>query len=74
MPLGGQMQVNHGGGQTAVAQILLDAPDVDTCFEQMGGVAVAKGVDGDTFCDGQRGQCLSQGTPDGIAPHGFFCC
>ena len=49
MALGGQMQVDHGRVQTSMSQVLLDATDVDPGLEQVGGIAVTQGVDGDTF-------------------------
>ena len=30
-------------------QILLDAADIDTCLQEMGGIAVAEGMDGDAL-------------------------
>jgi hypothetical protein len=36
----GQVQVDRGGHQVAVAHVLLDLPQVDARFEQMRGVAV----------------------------------
>lgn len=38
--LGGQVQTDHGRGEAAMAQVLLDATDIDTGFEQMGGIRV----------------------------------
>ena len=49
MALSGEMEVDHGGVQAAVAQILLDAADVDTRFQEMGGIAVSEGMNGDAL-------------------------
>jgi hypothetical protein len=35
MPLGGQVEINHGGVQAAVAQVLLDTAKVDSRFQQV---------------------------------------
>ena len=43
----GQMEVDHRGLQRAVAEVLLDQPQVDAGFEQVGGVAVPQRVDRD---------------------------
>ena len=40
-----QMEVAHGGADMAVAEQALDGVDVDTGFEQMGGKAMAQGMD-----------------------------
>lgn len=39
------MEVAHGGADVAVAEPLLQVVQVDPGFEQVGGVAVAQGVD-----------------------------
>ena len=54
MALCGQMQIDHSGVQTAMAQVLLDTADIDppeADLQQMGGIAVAQGVGGDAFFD-----------------------
>ena len=42
---GGEMEVNHRRLQRAVAQVLLDQPQVDPGLQKMGGVAVPQRVD-----------------------------
>jgi len=51
MALGGEVEVDHGRVQTAVAQILLDATDVDAGFQQMSRIAVPEGMNGDAMFD-----------------------
>ena len=45
------MQVDHGGGQVPVAHEHLDSADIVTGLQQMGGKAVAEGMDAGTFPD-----------------------
>ena len=40
MPLGGQVQIDQGRVQAAMAQVLLDPTDIDSGLQQMRGVAV----------------------------------
>src|SRR5271165_4127947 len=42
---GGEMEVDHRRWQRAVAQVLLDQPQVDASLQKMGGVAVPQRVD-----------------------------
>ena len=41
LPLVGQVQIDHGGLQAGVPQILLNEAQVDPGLEQMGGIGVA---------------------------------
>jgi len=43
------MEVDHDGLDVGVAEILLDDPQVDPGLQEMGGVGVAEGVDGDAL-------------------------
>ncbi len=43
----GDMQIDHGGSEMLVSQILLDQLEVDTGFEQVRCVAVSEGMSGD---------------------------
>ena len=45
----GQMRVDAGGGRRAMAQPLLNQPQVDAGFQQMGGPGVAQRVHGSAF-------------------------
>jgi hypothetical protein len=47
LALRGQMQIQRGGLERLVAEVLLDLAEVDAGLKQVGGVAVAQGVDGD---------------------------
>ena len=49
MPLGGEMEIDHGGVEAIVAEVLLDAADVNAGFQEMSSIAVAQGMDGDAF-------------------------
>lgn len=52
LPLIGQMEVNHGGLQAGMAEELLNAAQVDSGLQEMGGVGVPEGVDANVlFCD-----------------------
>ncbi|MDA3894853.1 MAG: hypothetical protein PF482_01755 [Desulfobacteraceae bacterium] len=35
------MKIDHGGIEAGMIQILLDSSDINTCFQQMGGIGVA---------------------------------
>ena len=56
---GGEVEVDHRGLQRAVAEVLLDQPEVDPGFEQMGRVAMSQRVDRDGLAEasgrGRRG-------------------
>ena len=71
MALGGQVQVDHGGGERAVAEILLDAADIDAGLQQVGGVGVAQGVDGDAFLDLELREHAAQRPLHGGFIHGL---
>lgn len=68
MALGGQVQIDHGGVEAVMPEVLLDAANVDTGFEQMSGITVAKGMDGNPFFKIELCHSPSQGALDG----GFF--
>ena len=49
----GEVEIEHGGFQLGMAHVALDDAQVDTGFEEMGGVGMAKGVYGNSlFTDG----------------------
>ncbi len=48
-----------------MSQILLDTADIDAGLQQMGGIAVAQGVDGDTFFEFKLFQYPTQGALNG---------
>jgi len=41
MSLCSQVEIDQGGVQTAMAQVLLDAADIDSRFQQMCGIGMA---------------------------------
>jgi hypothetical protein len=49
MALSGKVEVDHGGVQTAMAQILLDTSDINTGLQKMSGIAVPEGMNGDAL-------------------------
>jgi hypothetical protein len=51
MALGSDVEVDHGGVQALMTQVLSNATDIDSFFQQVGGIAVAEGVDRDALCD-----------------------
>ena len=40
----GEVEIEHGGFQSGMAHVALDDAQVDTGFEEMGGVGMAQGV------------------------------
>ena len=72
MPLGGEMEIDHGGLQTGMPQILLDAFDIDTGFQQMGGIAVPEGMDGDPLFDIELFDNPAQGSLNRTFDHRLF--
>jgi hypothetical protein len=49
LPLLGKVEIDHGGFELGMAHVSLDDPQVDAGFEEMGGIGVAQGVNGDPF-------------------------
>jgi len=43
----GEVEVEHGGLKAGMTHVLLNDAEVDASFEEMGGIGVAKSVDGD---------------------------
>jgi len=43
------MEIEHSGFELSMTHVALDDPQVDTGFEEMGGIGMAQGVNGDTF-------------------------
>ena len=74
MPLGGQMEIDHGGVQAAVAKVLLNAADIDAGLQQVGSVAVPQGMDGDPFSDIELRKNPTQSTLNGLFVHRGFSC
>jgi len=74
VPLSGQVEIDHRRIKAAMSQILLNTPDIDSCLQQMGGVAVTQGVDGDPFFDFELFEHPAQGTLYRSLSHGFLGC
>ena len=72
MALGGEMEIDHGGVEAAVAEILLDAPDVDAGLQKMGGIAVPEGMNGDAFCEVKLFHNASERALNRGIAHGFL--
>jgi hypothetical protein len=45
----GKVEIEHGGFESSMAHVALDDAQVNTGFEEMGGVGMAQGVNGNTF-------------------------
>jgi len=74
MALCGEMEIDHRGVQAAMAQILLDTSDINAGFQEMSGVTVAQGVNGNTFCDIELFKYASQGPLHGGIAHRLLGC
>ncbi len=71
MPFGGKMEIDHGGLQLGMAHVFLDSPEVDASFEEVCGIAVTKGVDGDlAFLYAGLPHGAAQGSLDAGFGHG----
>lgn len=63
LPLLGEVQIDHGRFQIRVAHVPLDGPEVHPRFQQMGGIAVAQGVNRDrALVDAGRNHGLPEGS------------
>lgn len=68
----GQVEVQHGGFESRMAHISLKGPEIDTGFEQMRGIAVAKSMNAAiTFNDASAVLGFAEGALDAAAMHGF---
>ena len=45
----GEVKIEHGGFELGMAHVALDDAQVDAGFEEMGGVGMAQGMDGNAF-------------------------
>jgi hypothetical protein len=71
MPFVGEVEVDHRGFELGMPQVALDEPGVDTGFEQMGGVGMSQGMDGDAhFRDPGTVFGGAEGALDTGATHG----
>ena len=71
LPFVGEVEGEHGGFELGVAQVALDEPGVHAGFEQMGGVGMPEGMDGDAHF-GDAGALFggAEGALDTGATHG----
>ena len=74
MALGGEMEIDHGGVQATMAQVLLDTTDVDTGFQEMGGIAVPESMNGDAFCEFKLFKNAPQSSLHGGIAHWLLGC
>jgi hypothetical protein len=67
----GEVEVEHGGFELGVSQVPLDESGINARFEQMGGVRMAEGMDGDAhFADPGALFGFAKGPLDTGATHG----
>ena len=71
--LGCEMEIDHGGVQTAMAQVLLDATDIDAGFQKMGGIAVSERMNGDALLELELLNNASECPLHGGVAHGLLC-
>ena len=45
----GKVEIQHGGFEPSMAHVALDDAQVDTGFQEMGGIGMAQGMNGNTF-------------------------
>lgn len=49
MPFVGEVEVEHGGFELGMSQVALNEAGIHASFEQMGGIRMPQGMDGDTY-------------------------
>ena len=70
MPFMGEVEVEHGGFELGMPQVALDEPRIDPGFQQMGGIRMPEGMDGDThFSDTGALFGFAEGALDTGATH-----
>src|ERR1044071_9624531 len=67
----GKVEIEHGGFESSIAHVALDDAQVDTGFQEMGGIGVAQGVNRNAFFV-YTGSALglAKGTLDAALGHG----
>jgi hypothetical protein len=71
LALVGQVEGQHGGFESRMAHIALQSPEIDTGFEQMRGIAMAKGMPAAiTLQDASALLGWAEGALDAAAMHG----
>jgi hypothetical protein len=67
----GEVEIDHSGFQLGMAHVALDDPQVDSGFEEMGGIGVTQGMDGDgLFVDSGSNFGPAEGALDTAFGHG----
>jgi hypothetical protein len=67
----GKVEIDHGGFELSMAHVTLDDPQVDPGFEEVGGIGVAEGVNGDRlFVNSGSDLGATEGPLDAALSHG----
>jgi hypothetical protein len=61
--LGREVSVNGGSGGSAVAEVVLDKPEIDSCLQQMSSVAVPERMDTGILIDFAFLECIFENEP-----------
>jgi hypothetical protein len=64
----GEVEIKHGGFELGMAHVALDDAQIDTGLEEMSGVGMAQGVDGDPLF---THPCFKLGTAQGTLDAAF---
>ncbi len=68
------VKIDHGGFESRMTQVLLNYPEIDARFEQMGGIGMPEGMDGDPSLSDSCGiPGLPEGPLDTVNGHRRFC-
>jgi len=69
----GEVEIEHGGFELGMTHVSLDDPEVDTGFEEMGGIGMSEGVDGNSlFMDASSKLGATEGALDTTFSHGVL--
>ena len=63
------MEIGHRGLELAVTEITLDCPNVDSGFQEMGGIGVTQGVNRSPLSDSGPDLCFPKGSLDTVYGH-----
>jgi len=74
MPFLGKVEIDHGGFESRVSEVLLHKTEPHPGFEQRGGVGMPEGRDGHAQLDDPGTLCgFTEGALDAVATHGLSC-
>ena len=77
-PLSGYMEIDHGGFELGMAEILLNHPDIETGLQQVSGAGMSKGMNGNSSLFDARGEfSLPESALHTVYSHGIVeegCC